>query len=158
MSSLPLLNDGNIIQVSSSTQPIQNGESNGTTPNHQSHLLHRNLHELPHRVTSAQGLYLTLSNGQHILDATGGAAVSCLGHGNARVKAAIATQMDIVSYCHSLFFSTACAEELATELCRGTDGVMAKAFIVSSGSEAMEAAVKLARQYFWSCRPRKQAG
>jgi len=130
------------------THPVQNGETNSTNSHHQSHLLHRNLHRLPHRVTSAQGLYLTLSNGQRILDATGGAAVSCLGHGNPRVKAAISAQMDIVSYCHSLFYSTQSAEELAAELCRGTGGAMTKAFIVSSGSEAMEAAMKLARQYF----------
>src|SRR5579871_3260577 len=141
-------NDGNITQTPTSTQPIQNGETNGTTLKHQSHFLHRNLHNLPHRVVGGQGLYLNLSNGQRILDATGGAAVTCLGHGNTRVKAAIASQMDVVSYCHSLFFSTACAEELATELCRGTGGIMTKAFIVNSGSEAMEAAVKLARQYF----------
>lgn len=111
-------------------------------------VLHRSLHHEPHKVVSAQGLYMHLSNGQTILDATGGAAVSCLGHGNERVKAAMAKQMDAVSYCHSLFFGTQVAEELAYRLCDSTEWMMRKAFIVCSGSEAMEAAVKMARQYF----------
>ena len=98
-----------------------------------SSVLHRSLKTIPHKVVAAKGLYLTLSNGQKILDATGGAAVSCLGHGNARVQAAITRQMAVVSYCHSLFFSTQVAEDLAAELCAGTGGAMTKAFIVSSG-------------------------
>jgi len=61
--------------------------------------------------------------------------------------------MDTVSYCHSLFFSTSAAEDLAAELIAGTDGKMAKSFIVSSGSEAMEAAIKMARQYFLELSP-----
>lgn len=111
-------------------------------------VLHRNLHHEPHKVVGAKGLYMQLSNGQTILDATGGAAVSCLGHGNERIKAAIVKQADVVSYCHSLFYSTQAAEDLATALCDSTGWVMRKAYIVCSGSEAMEAAVKLARQYF----------
>jgi adenosylmethionine-8-amino-7-oxononanoate aminotransferase len=95
-------------------------------------------------VVAAEGLYLILSNGQRILDATGGAAVSCLGHNNTHVKAAIAKQQDEVSYCHSLFFSTRVGEELADELVRGTEGKMARCFIVSSG--------KLQLQFF-SCNP-----
>ena len=111
-------------------------------------VLHRSLHEDPKRVVCASGLYLTLDNGQHILDATGGAAVACLGHGHVGVLECIRQQMSQVSYCHSLFFSTPIAEALATALVSSTDGQMARAFIVSSGSEAMEAAMKLARQYF----------
>jgi len=114
----------------------------------QSHVLHRSLHHLPLAVTAARGLWLTLSSGQRILDATGGAAVSCIGHGNARVQAALAAQLAAVEYVHSLFFGTAAGEALAAELCAGTGGAMAKAYVVCSGSEAIEAAVKLARQYF----------
>lgn len=96
-------------------------------------VLHRSLHHDPHRVVAAQGNYLTLSNGQQILDATGGAAVSCLGHGNARVKAAVMRQMDEVAYCHSLFFATSAAEELAKTLVDSTEGQMTRLFVVSSG-------------------------
>ncbi|GAB7353996.1 hypothetical protein MBLNU459_g4589t1 [Dothideomycetes sp. NU459] len=116
-------------------------------------VLHRSLHNDPLKVVGAQGNYLHLSNGQKILDATGGAAVSCLGHGNERVKQAIMEQMNQVSYCHSLFFATAGIEELAQTLVDSTGGEMTRAFVVSSGSEAMEAAVKLARQYFTESRP-----
>jgi adenosylmethionine-8-amino-7-oxononanoate aminotransferase len=103
-----------------------------------SSLLHRNIHQLPAQVVAAKGLYLTLHTGQKVLDATGGAAVSCLGHGNERVKEAITAQMDIVSYCHSLFYSTQAAEDLANELVDGTGGVMRKAYITCSGETDLQ--------------------
>ncbi|KAI9845891.1 MAG: hypothetical protein M1837_004426 [Sclerophora amabilis] len=116
-------------------------------------VLHRDLRQPPPSVHHALGNYITLTSGQRILDATGGAAVSCLGHGNMRVKEAIVSQMDEVSYCHSSFFTSSGAEGLATELINSTHGQMMKAFIVNSGSEAMEAAMKLARQYFLELSP-----
>jgi adenosylmethionine-8-amino-7-oxononanoate aminotransferase len=119
-------------------------------------VLHRSLHENPVQVVSASGVWLHLSNGRRILDATAGAAVACLGHGNVDVKAAIVDQLDAVSYCHSLFYGTPAGEGLAKSLIDSTDGKMAKAFIVSSGSEAMEAAVKMARQYFLELTPRQE--
>lgn len=123
-----IVNDGNAVVLPGSTStPKTNAEDN-------SHVLHRSLHNKPHQVVGAEGLYLTLSNGQKILDASGGAAVSCLGHNHPRIKAAIAKQQDTVSYCHSLFFSTQAAEDLADELIRGTDGKMSRCFIVSSGT------------------------
>jgi len=70
---------------------------------------------------------------QTILDATGGPAVSCLGYGNERVKAAVAKQQDEISYAHSMFFGTRAGEELGEELIRGTGGEMGRCFIVSSG-------------------------
>lgn len=128
------------------------GNSKQSTPS-TSAVLHRSLHHDPLQVVGAERNHLTLSNGQKILDATGGAAVSCLGHGNARVKKAIAAQMDTVSYCHSLFFSTSAAEDLANELVASTNGEMSRVFVVSSGSESVEAALKLARQYFLESKP-----
>jgi adenosylmethionine-8-amino-7-oxononanoate aminotransferase len=96
-------------------------------------ILHRSLHSYPLKVIGAKGNYLFLSNGRKILDATGGAAVACLGHGDDRVRSAIAKQQHEVSYCHSLFFSTTAGEDLGHLLIDSTDGKMAKAFIVSSG-------------------------
>ena len=113
-----------------------------------SKVLHRSLHEPPLHVVKAEGNYLELDSGRRIFDSSCGAAVSCLGHGNVRVKEAVMTQMQAFSYCHSLTYTGTAAEELATELCDSTRGYMTKAYIVSSGSEAMEAAMKLARQYF----------
>ena len=84
-------------------------------------------------MVSASGIYLTLDNGLVILDASCGAAVSCLGHGHPRIKAAVAKQQEQVSYCHSFFFGTAAAEELAKELIAGTGGKMSRVFVVGSG-------------------------
>lgn len=84
-------------------------------------------------VKSASGIYLTLENGQQILDATCGAAVSSLGHGDTRVTRAIVQQLDQVSYCHPGFFKTPIAEQLANFLVDSTDGNMARACITGSG-------------------------
>ena len=91
---------------------------------------------------------LTLSDGRHLIDASGGAAVACLGHGNRRVAAAIGEQARRLGYAHSGFFTSEPAEELADLLLRGEPAGLSHAFFVSSGSEAMESALKLARQYF----------
>ncbi|KAH0536041.1 hypothetical protein FGG08_007048 [Glutinoglossum americanum] len=102
---------------------------------------------------SGSGIYLMMENGQRILDATCGAAVSGIGHGNARVKAAIVAQLDEVSYCHPGFFKTLIAEQLASFLVKSTRGQMSRALLTGSGSEAVEAAMKLARQYFLELSP-----
>lgn len=83
-----------------------------------------------------------------MFDTTCGAAVSCIGYGNRRVRDAMMAQLDKFAYTNSMFFGTPIGEELAAELIRGTQGKMSKALIMSSGSEAMEAAMKMARQYF----------
>lgn len=119
----------------------------------ESKVLHRSLKEQPEKVVKANGSYLYLENGQKILDATGGAAVACLGHNQPEVKEAITAQMNKFSCCHSLFFSSDVGEDLCRFLVDSTNGHMSKAFIVSSGSEAMEAAAKMARQYFLELSP-----
>ncbi|KAK4574976.1 hypothetical protein LTR86_000826 [Recurvomyces mirabilis] len=142
-----IMNDGNAVVEPAAT-------SNGTTQQMTvSSVLHRSLHYDPLRVVSAEGNHLHLSNGQTIFDATGGAAVSCLGHGSKRVRKAINDQMNEVSYCHSLFYGTSAAEDLATLLIESTNGKMAKAFFISSGSEAIEASMKMARQYHLEKQP-----
>jgi adenosylmethionine-8-amino-7-oxononanoate aminotransferase len=163
---LPFFNKGIIFSsIFLNMLPIARNRSNKDHPNGaekdgpfststpKSHVLHRSLHDQPKKVIGADGIYLTLSNGQRILDATGGAAVACLGHNHPRIKRAIAAQMDKFSYCHSLFFSSDAAEDLCKLLIDSTDGAMSRAFIVSSGSEAMEAAIKMARQYFLELDP-----
>ncbi|KAH0293592.1 PLP-dependent transferase, partial [Aureobasidium sp. EXF-3399] len=124
-----------------------------TTIASQSAVFHRSLHSDPISVVGANGNYLHLSGGGKLLDATGGAAVSCLGHANKRVKDAIISQLDVVSYVHSATFGTDAAEKLAKALVESTGGEMSKAYIVSSGSEAMEAALKLARQHYLELSP-----
>jgi adenosylmethionine-8-amino-7-oxononanoate aminotransferase len=119
-----IINDGNVVV---SAEKLQSHDH--------SYMLNRHLHAPPKKVVKAIGNYLTLESGQEVLDATGGAAVACLGHGNARVRKAMMAQMDEVSYCHSLFFSCSSGEELAKLLIDSTHGKMARAFIVSSGTD-----------------------
>jgi adenosylmethionine-8-amino-7-oxononanoate aminotransferase len=95
-----------------------------------------------------EGCYLIDSTGKRYLDASGGAAVSCLGHGDAGVNAAIKDQLDKVAFAHSGFFTSDPAEELADSLIKLAPEGMDRVFIVSGGSEAVESSLKLARQYF----------
>lgn len=112
-------------------------------------LLHRSLAHRPYTVSYASGIYLTLDDGRQIIDACGGAAVSCLGHGNEEVINAGIEQMRKVSYVHTGAYTTSSAEELAHVILDGNKYGLEKAFFVSSGSEAMDGALKLARQYFY---------
>lgn len=112
------------------------------------HVFHRHLHNMPPTAVSGNGLYLTDAQGRQYIDASGGAAVSCLGHGHPDVLAAMHTQIDRLAYAHTSFFTTQVAEELATHLIKTAPQGMSHAYFVSGGSEAMEAAMKMARQYF----------
>jgi adenosylmethionine-8-amino-7-oxononanoate aminotransferase len=111
-------------------------------------ILHRHLHRFPPTAVSAQGMFVTDANGRRYLDACGGAAVSCLGHGHPDVLAAMHAQIDRIAYAHTSFFTTEPAEALADELVRGAPQGTSHAYFVSGGSEAVEAALKMARQYF----------
>ncbi len=114
-----------------------------------SYVLHRALEcDLP-TVVGGDGNYLIDEAGRRYLDACGGAAVSCLGHSNAAVRLAVKQQVDQVAYAHTGTFTNAPSEELAEFLVkRAPKGVGAgRVMFLGSGSEAMEAALKLARQY-----------
>jgi len=97
---------------------------------------------------AGEGIELIDSKGKRYLDACGGAAVSCLGHGHPRVLAAIHKQVDELAYAHTSFFTTEVAEQLADELSASAPGDLNHVYFLSGGSEAVEAALKLARQYF----------
>ena len=94
------------------------------------------------------GVYIVDSTGKRYLDASGGAAVSCLGHSNGRVIDAIKAQLDQLAFAHTGFFSSLPAEALAELLISQAPGKLDRVYVVSGGSEAVEAAIKLARQYF----------
>ena len=111
-------------------------------------LLHRTIAIQPDHAVSGSGLTLTLGDGRQVIDASGGAAVACLGHGNRRIAEAIGAQAARLGYVHTGFFTTEPAEALADWLLKDEPGGLTHAFFVSSGSEAMESALKLARQYF----------
>jgi adenosylmethionine-8-amino-7-oxononanoate aminotransferase len=117
-------------------------------PGRPSHLMHRNLRQPPPMVAGASGLYVEDRQGKRYLDASGGAAVSSLGHGHPEVLAAMHAQIDRNAYAHTAFFTCEAAEELATRLAADAPGDLAHVYLVSGGSEAMETALKLARQYY----------
>ena len=96
-------------------------------------VLHRDLNKKPYQIIEASGLYLTLSCGRRIIDATGGAAVSCIGHGDKRVRDAISIQITKLDYCHSMFFSCPPSEDLSRVLIDSTKGAMSRVFIINSG-------------------------
>ena len=122
--------------------------STAAAPVTPTHVFHRHLHNTPPQAVSGQGMYLVDAQGRRYLDACGGAAVSCLGHGHPEVLAAMHRQIDQLAYAHTSFFTTEVAESLADQLVRTAPQGMSHAYFVSGGSEAMEAAMKLARQYF----------
>ncbi|MHC4041833.1 aspartate aminotransferase family protein [Bradyrhizobium sp. 23AC] len=113
-----------------------------------SRVLHRSLRETPPKAIGGEGVYLFAEDGRRIIDASGGAAVSCLGHQHPRVIAAMAKQASTLAYAHTAFFSSEPAEALADTLVGHEPGGLAYAYFVSGGSEAIEASIKLARQYF----------
>lgn len=112
------------------------------------HVFHRNPRLPLPTAIGGEGIYLIDSEGKRYLDASGGAAVSCLGHGHARVIAAIQRQAQSLAYAHTSFFTSEPAEALATRLVQSAPAGLNHVYFVSGGSEAIEAALKLARQYF----------
>ena len=122
-----------------------------------SRVLHRSLRETPPRAVGGDGVWLVAEDGRRILDASGGAAVSCLGHQHPRVLEAMARQASKLAYAHTSFFSSEPAEALADKLVGDEPGGLGYAYFVSGGSEAIEASIKLARQYFIeSGQPQRQ--
>jgi adenosylmethionine-8-amino-7-oxononanoate aminotransferase len=104
-----------------------------------------------------EGLFLFDASGKRYLDASGGAAVSCLGHGHPAVREAIKRQVDRLGYAHTGYFTNEPQELLADELIAHAPRGLTRAFFVTGGSEATEAALKLARQYHVECgRPERQ--
>ena len=111
------------------------------------HIIHRSLRATPPVAAGGEGVHLIDAQGKRYLDASGGAAVSCLGHGHPDVLAAMHAQIDRLAYAHTSFFTSEPAEQLADHLAANAPGGLSNVYFVSGGSEAMEAALKLARQH-----------
>jgi len=111
------------------------------------HVFHRHTHSLPPTAVRGDGVEIIDSNGKRYLDASGGAAVSCLGHSHPKVIEAIKAQVDKLPFAHTAFFTSEPAEELADHLASHAPAGLESVYFVSGGSEAVEAALKLARQY-----------
>jgi adenosylmethionine-8-amino-7-oxononanoate aminotransferase len=113
-----------------------------------SHIFPRNSNNLPPLGVAGNGVYLTDANGKSYFDGSGGAAVSCLGHGDKDVIDAIKSQLDSMAFAHTSFLSSQPAEALAELLVAHAPAGIDRVYFVSGGSEAVEAALKLARQYY----------
>jgi adenosylmethionine-8-amino-7-oxononanoate aminotransferase len=112
------------------------------------HILHRAANAVMPVAVGGKGIELFDRNGTSYIDASGGAAVSCLGHGHPDVLAAMHKQLDTLAYAHTGFFTTEIAERLADRLIEDAPSGLDHVYLVSGGSEAIEAALKMARQYF----------
>jgi len=111
-------------------------------------VFHRHLSRHFPTAVSGKGVRIHDSQGREYIDASGGAAVSCLGHGHPDVIAAMHAQIDKLAYAHTSFFTTEVAEALAANLIRQAPRGTSHAYFVSGGSEGVEAALKMARQYY----------
>ncbi len=111
------------------------------------HILHRQIHAAYPVAVRGEGLHLYDAQGRAYIDASGGAAVSCLGHGHPAVVRAIQQQAETLAYAHTSFFTSAPAEQLADTLIADAPQGLTHVLYVSGGSEAVEAALKMAQQY-----------
>ncbi len=112
------------------------------------HILHRTLNQDYPCADSGSGVFLRDTTGNEYIDASGGAAVACLGYEHPDVVAAIVRQANKLTYAHTSFFTTEVAEQLADKLIAGAPRDLSRVYVVSGGSEAMETTLKMARQYF----------
>ncbi len=112
-----------------------------------SHVFHRNARVVPPVASHGDGLYVVDTDGNRYLAASGGAAVSCRGHSHPKVTQAIKDQVDRLAFTHTGFFTSKPMEDLADRMIAAAPEGFEAVYFVSGGSEAMEAAMKLARQY-----------
>ena len=112
-----------------------------------SHIFPRHTKDIPPTASFGEGCYLIDDKGKRYFDGSGGAAVSCLGHGDQEIISAIKNQVDKLAFAHTRFFTSDPAENLADLLIKNSPGDIDRVYFVSGGSEAVEASIKLARQY-----------
>lgn len=112
-----------------------------------SHVFPRQCKAKPPMAVRGEGCYLFDADGKRYFDGSGGAAVSCLGHNDAGVIRAVQEQVGRLAFAHTGFLTSEPAEALADLLVAHAPGDLDRVYFVSGGSEAMEAAIKLARQY-----------
>ncbi|KAJ4203269.1 hypothetical protein NW767_005384 [Fusarium falciforme] len=117
------------------------------SPPTSSALLHRSLDKTYPTAVGTEGIYLLTADGRKILDGSSGAAVSCLGHGNREVIDAICEQAQKLAFAHTSFFTSDPAEELGRLIIEKSNYHFNKVLFLTSGSEAVESALKLALQY-----------
>jgi adenosylmethionine-8-amino-7-oxononanoate aminotransferase len=111
------------------------------------HVFHRSTRSALPAAVGGRGIELIAADGRRYVDASGGAAVSCLGHGHPAVTRAIARQAEAMAYAHTSFFTNQPAEALADWLVAAAPAGLGRVYFVDNGSSAVETALKMARQY-----------
>jgi len=145
-----LLNKLSITDLLFNERKIFNFQINRVLFKGKSYYLGRHLEKSYPKIVKGKGNYLYTEDGRKILDASSGVAVSCLGHGNKKIIKAMINQLKSgIPYLASVFWSNNVIEELCSKLIESTKGKMGKVYLTGSGSEATEAAIKLARQYYY---------
>jgi adenosylmethionine-8-amino-7-oxononanoate aminotransferase len=115
----------------------------------QGSVLYRNLQKAFPLIRSGRGVYLYGANGKKYLDASGGAAVVNIGHGVREVAAALSRQAGKAAYLSGVQFTHEPVEKLAAQVASFLPFRHGKVYFLTSGSEAIEASIKLARQYWY---------
>jgi adenosylmethionine-8-amino-7-oxononanoate aminotransferase len=119
-----------------------------TVQHPQGNVFYRNLHHSFPIITHGEGAYLYDTSGNRYLDASGGAAVVNIGHGKKEIAAAVSSQAQKAGYINGMQFSHVPVETLATLVSEFLPFPDGKIYFLTSGSEAVEASIKLARQYW----------
>lgn len=129
-------------------KPVKSSSKSGVRPAPHTRVLHRHSHSDLPVAAGGDGPYVIDTKGNRYLDASGGAAVSCLGHSDQDVIAAVQAQIGEMPFAHSAFFTNKPMEQLADLMVDGAPEGLDRVYFTSGGSEAIEAALKMARQYF----------
>tara|TARA_R110002110_G_scaffold376568_2_gene586703 strand:- start:212907 stop:214289 length:1383 start_codon:yes stop_codon:yes gene_type:complete len=129
-------------------KPLKTDSTPDVRPAAHTRVLHRHSHSHLPTAASGDGPYVIDTTGKRYLDASGGAAVSCLGHSDRDVIAAVQAQIGRMPFAHSAFFTNEPMEQLADLMVAGAPAGLERVYFTSGGSEAVEAALKMARQYF----------
>src|SRR5262249_12927358 len=142
-----------MVSASDGDRPAKRGLTNNATTStakraFMTHILHRQIgHDYP-VASSGRGILIRDASGKAYIEASGGAAVSCLGHSHPDVVAAMSAQLNNLEYAHTSFFTTRVAEELADDLVAHAPNGIDHVLFVSGGSAGLEGGLELGRPVF----------
>ncbi len=114
-----------------------------------SSVFHRRLDYQYPVITRGKGIYLYDEQGKRYIDGVGGALVCNIGHGQKELARKIGELAGKTTFLHAAQFTTKHMEDYAKKLTKVLPKGMTKSYFVSGGSEAVETAIKLARQYYY---------
>lgn len=111
------------------------------------HVFYRNPRKFYPTAERGEGIYIYDNEGKEYIDGSSGAVVVSIGHGVKAIQDAMIKQAELISFCHGSQFTTGKAIELADKICALAPSGLERVYYNSGGSEAVETAIKMARQY-----------